>query len=70
MLILGPALKELSKDQVNSWAETYDPSVIIAPGSIKLVELVPSAAKVQDLSPIKLSEQTLPTEGREYYQLG
>lgn len=70
VLILGPALKELSKDQVNSWAETYDPSVIIAPGSIKLVELVPSAAKVQDLSPIKLSEQTLPTEGREYYQLG
>jgi len=70
VLILGPALKELSKDQVNNWAESYDPTVIIAPSSINLAEIVPSAAKVQDLSPVKLSEQTLPTEGREYYQLG
>lgn len=70
VLIVSSAIGTVEKDVFGEWAESYDPVIVIAPSSVKLTEIVPAAAKIEETTLVKLAEQALPTEGREYYQLG
>lgn len=69
-LLISPAVAALSKEQLNELIEEYDPSLVLVNRSTALDENQKTTLKFQEVPLVKISEQTLPTEGREYYQIG
>lgn len=70
VVIIGTEVTQLNKDSISELLEAYDPTVIIASSNTTIDESLAAAMKVQQVPLVKLSEQTLPVEGRDFYQIG
>lgn len=70
VVIIGTEVTQLNKDSISELLEAYDPTVIIASSNTAIDESLAAAMKVQQIPLVKLSEQTLPVEGRDFYQIG
>lgn len=70
VVIIGTEVTQLNKDSISELLEAYDPTVIIASSNTTIDESLTAAMKVQQVPLVKLSEQTLPVEGRDFYQIG
>lgn len=70
VVIIGTEVTQLNKDSISELLEAYDPTAIIASSNTTIDESLAAAMKVQQVPLVKLSEQTLPVEGRDFYQIG
>lgn len=70
VVIIGTEVTQLNKDSISELLEAYDPTVIVASSNTTIDESLAAAMKVQQVPLVKLSEQTLPVEGRDFYQIG
>lgn len=68
VLLVDSTVADLDKPKVNELLETYDPSIIVF-GSTASVSDIQDALKIEDRDVLKLTETSLPTEGRELYRL-
>ena len=67
-VIFSQTLPSLSKNFFNETLEQYDPSLVIVSAKTDLDE-VGSSFKSEPVEILKLSDQTLPEEGREFITL-
>lgn len=70
VIIVASEIQELTKEKVTELLEAYDPTVVIFSSNTKIDESLAATLKVQTVPMAKLSEQTLPAEGREFYSIG
>jgi len=70
VVVLSESIAELTKTSLDEIVESYDPTVVIVNNAIKLEEKAKDSLKFQETNVVKLSIQTMPTEGREFYLLG
>lgn len=68
VVLVSPAIEKLDKPSITELLETYDPGVVAFGASSDLKE-IQDALKIEDRDLLKLSENTLPVEGRELYRL-
>lgn len=68
VLIIDGQTTALDKAKATELLETYDPSVVVFSQQVDISE-VQDALKIEERDVLKLSEATLPTEGREHYRL-
>ncbi len=68
VLVINGETSELDKAKATELFETYDPSVVVFSHHVN-VSGVQDALKIEERDVLKLSENTLPTEGREHYRL-
>lgn len=69
VLIFDPTEGEISKTTLTPLTDAYDPSVIIF-GAKPIEAATKDTLKIQAVDQVKLAAQTLPTEGRDSFQLG
>lgn len=70
VIVLSESITELTKTGLDEIIESYDPTIVIVNNAIKLEEKAKDSLKFQETNIVKLSIQTMPTEGREFYLLG
>lgn len=70
IMFIGTEVTQLTKEVITDLLEAYDPTVVIAGKGTAIDESLAAAMKVQPVPLIKLTEQTLPVEGRDFYQVG
>lgn len=68
VLIVDGEATALDKPKATELLETYDPSVVVFGSTVSVTDLQ-DALKIEDRDVLKLSEASLPTEGREHYRL-
>ncbi|QQG49610.1 MAG: hypothetical protein HZB70_02275 [Candidatus Berkelbacteria bacterium] len=68
ILLIDPAISTLDKPKTNELLETYDPNVVVFCFQTPIEE-IQGALKIEDRDILKLTEATLPLEGRELYRL-
>ncbi|MDP3992998.1 MAG: hypothetical protein Q8Q05_02175 [bacterium] len=68
VVIFSQALPSLSKTFFNETLEIYDPNLVIVSATANLEE-VKSSIKTEPVDSAKISDQTMPEEGREYIVL-
>ena len=66
VLLLSEEIKEISKDQLTMLIDSYDPRAVIISSQTEIEKSYKENIKPLEQSPIKLSAQALPVEGRDY----
>lgn len=69
VLVIGEEAGALTKQAFSDLLETYDPAAVIV-SSKTVADEITASHKVQVVEAVKLTHQTLPTEGREIFILG
>ncbi len=67
VVIIGDDLPALGKHVFDELMSAYDPKIVIASHQTKLEDNLKSGLKWQENSAIKLSDVSLPEEGRDFY---
>ncbi len=68
VMLVGTAVDSLDKPKTTELLETYDPS-IVAFSNISDIQGIQDALKIEEKDLLKITEATLPVEGRELYKL-
>lgn len=66
VILLSEDIKEVSKDKLSILTDSYDPRAVIISSKTDIEKSYKENIKPLEQSPIKLSAQTLPMEGRDY----
>jgi hypothetical protein len=67
VVIISSSINRLQKDAINNCLDIFNPSIFIATKQTEMEEGVQGSLKFEDTAAVKLSSQTIPTEGREFY---
>lgn len=68
ILLIDSNISDLDKPKTNELLEIYDPSVVVFTHKNPLEE-IQASLKIEDRDALKITEATLPLEGRELYRL-
>jgi len=66
--LIDPQVSGLDKQKATELLEAYDPSVVVF-GSTTTTSEIQDALKIEERDVLKLTEASLPVEGREHYRL-
>lgn len=69
VLLLSPTISQLTKDQLTAVLDAFDPRIVIFSKNNGVEADFKTVLKTQEVPATKLSSATLPTEGREVYEL-
>lgn len=69
VLLLSESIEELDKDKLSALTDIYDPRAVIFGTKTPVEDGYKNTLKAVEQTPIKLSTQTLPMEGRDYIVL-
>lgn len=69
VLLLSEDIKEVSKDKLTMLTDSFDPRAVIISSATEVEKSYKENIKPLEQSPIKLSAQSLPVEGRDYFIL-
>ena len=67
ILILDGISEELNKNNLTTIFDSYDPKIVVVNQSTPLESSFKESLKLQETTLLKLTEQSLPVEGRESY---
>lgn len=66
VLLLSEDIKEITKDSLTMLTDSFDPRAVIISSKTEIEKSYKENIKPLEQSPIKLSAQSLPMEGRDY----
>lgn len=69
VLILNGVTEEVDKNTMTTILDAYDPKTLVIGQSVKVEESFKASLKLQETALLKLTQQSLPVEGRESYWL-
>lgn len=69
VMLIDKHIATLKKDLFEETLDAYDPRVLVIANSTTIEATSKESLQIQDSSLIKLAEQVLPTEGRDFYRL-
>jgi hypothetical protein len=69
IVIIDKTISTIKKDTFEEIMDAYDPRALVISNSTNIEATSKDSLQVQETSLIKLTEQTLPAEGRDFYKL-
>ena len=70
VLLIGDGIAELNKTNLTTFIDAYDPRAAVVTTKTAIEATYRDSLKLQEAPIVKLAEQTLPVEGRDFYLLG